>query len=83
MGGVRIPVDSAITSHVPSTTADATNDVCCEVTLFRAVILPVTDTTAILANLVFVVTKSTVKCGQLSELITFVVVLALWSRSRL
>jgi hypothetical protein len=83
MGHVRILVDSAVTSHVTGTTADAANDVRCEVTLFRAVILSVANSTAVLTDLVFIVTKSTVQSGKFSKLITLVIVLAFRGRSSL
>lgn len=58
---VRVPVDSAVTSHVTSTTTNAADDVRGEVALFWAVVLPVTDASAVLADLVLVVTKRTVQ----------------------
>ena len=60
VSSVRIPVNGTITSHMACTSADTANDVRCEVTLFGAVILPVTHATAILTDLVFIVTESTV-----------------------
>ena len=83
MSSIRIPVDGTVASHVTSTSANTTDDVCCEVTLFGAVILTVAYTTAILTDLVFVVTKSAVECSQLAKLVTFVVVLSFWCGSRL
>ncbi|KZT07717.1 uncharacterized protein LAESUDRAFT_103512 [Laetiporus sulphureus 93-53] len=58
--GVRIPVNSAIPGHVTSTSADTTDDIGCEVTLLRTVVLPVTDTAAILADLVLVIAQRSV-----------------------
>jgi hypothetical protein len=83
MGHVRILVNSAVTSHVTGTTANAANDVRCEVTLFRAVILSVANSTAVLTDLVFIVTKGTVQSGKFSKLITLVIVLAFRGRSSL
>lgn len=83
VGSVRIPVNGTITSHVTGTTADAADDVRCEVTLFGTVILTVANATAILTDLVFIVTKSTVQCGKLSKLVALVVVLAFRRRSSL
>ena len=77
MRNVRVPVNGTVTSHVSGTTADSADDVRCEVTLFGTVILAMTDSTAILTNLVFIVTKSTVKSCKFSKLVTLVVVLTL------
>lgn len=83
MSGVGIPVDGTVASHVPSAATDTTDNVRCEVTLFGTVILAVTDTAAVLTNLVLIVTESTVEGGQLSELVTLVVVLTFRRGSRL
>ena len=83
MNSVRIPVNSAITSHVPSTPTDTTDDVRCEVTLFWAVILAVTNTPTILANLILVVSERSVKSCKLAQLVSLVIVLALGCRSSL
>lgn len=53
------------------------NDVSSEVTLLRAVVFAMADATTVLADLVFVVTKRTVECCQLAELVPLVVILAL------
>ena len=75
--------DSTVTSHMTGATANTTDDVRCEVTLLRTVVLPVTDTTTVLADLVFVVSKSTVEGGKFTELVPFVIVLSLRGRGRL
>ena len=41
------------------------------------------DISAVLTDLVFIITESTVECGQLSELILFVIVLTFGSGSSL
>ena len=76
MSGIRVPVDSTVTSHVSRASTDAADNVGCEVTLFGAVILTVAYTTAVLTNLVFVVAKSTIERSQLAKLVTLVIVLA-------
>jgi hypothetical protein len=43
-----------------STSTDTADDIGSEITLFRAVVLAVTDVTAILADLVFVIAKRTI-----------------------
>lgn len=83
LSSVRIPVDGTVTSHVASTSANAADDVRCEVTLFGAVILTVAYTTAVLTDLVFIVTKSTVESSQLAKLVALMVVLTFWGGSRL
>ena len=80
LDSVRIPVDLTISSHMSCATADTADDVGGEVTLLRAVVLAVTDTTAILADLIFVITKSTIKSGKFTELVTLVIVLTFGSR---
>ncbi|KAI9057220.1 hypothetical protein FKP32DRAFT_1365528 [Trametes sanguinea] len=80
---VRVPVDSTVAGHVTGAAADATDDVRCEVTLLWTIVLPMTNTTAVLANLVFVVAKSTVESGEFAKLVALVVVLAFRSRGGL
>jgi hypothetical protein len=77
--GVGILVNSAITSHVTSATTNTTDDVSSEVTLFRAVVFAVTDSTAVLANLVFIVSECSIQSSKFAELIAFVIVLTFGS----
>ena len=83
MGEVGVSVNGTITSHMPGATADTADDVRCEVTLLRTVILAMTNTTAILADLVLVIAQSTVQSRELAELITLVVILPFWGRRSL
>ena len=83
MNGVGIPVDSAVAGHVTRASTDTANDVRCKVTLLRTGVLAVTYTTAVLANLVFVIAQSTVKSGKLAQLVTLVIVLAFGGGSSL
>lgn len=62
---------------------NATDDVGGEVFLFGAVVLPMSDAAAVLANLIFVVAKGSVERGKLAKLVSLVVVLALGCRSGL
>lgn len=64
-------------------TAEMTDDVGGEVLVFGAVILAMTETTAVLADLVLVVTEGTVECSELAKLIAFVVVFTFGSRRSL
>ena len=83
MNSIGIPIDSAVTSHMTSTSADATNDVCREVTLFWTIILAMTNTSTILANLILVITEGSVKSSELTQLVSLVIVLALGCGSSL
>ena len=65
----------AVASHVASLATDATDDTGREVLLLGAIVLAMTDLTAVLAGLVFVVAKSTVEGGELTELVTLEFVL--------
>ncbi len=56
-------------------TTDATDNVSCEVALFRAVIFAMANIATVLANLILVITKRAVESGELAKLISFVVVL--------
>lgn len=76
---VGVLVNSTVACHVACTTTDTTYDVSCEVALFRTVVFSVTETATILTNLVFVVTKGTVQCSKLAELIALVVILTFGS----
>jgi hypothetical protein len=69
-----------IAGHVSSIATDTTNDVRSEVTLLGAVILAVSNLTTVLASLVLVVTKGTVKSGKLTELVALELVLAFRDR---
>jgi hypothetical protein len=55
--------------------AGAANDVGSKVALLGTVIFTVTDTTAVLANLIFVVAKRTVQRSKFAKLVALVVVL--------
>lgn len=81
--GIRVPVDSAVASHVSGAAANTADDVRCEVALLRTVVLAMPDTTAVLTDLVFVITESTVECCKLAKLVTLVVVLPLRRRGSL
>ena len=83
VSSIRIPVDGTVASHVTSTSANTTDDVCGEVTLLWAIILAMSNTTTVLTNLVFVVTESTVESGKFAKLVALVVILTLGSGSSL
>jgi len=59
---------------------DTTDDVGGEVTGLRTVILAVSDLATVLASLVFVITKRTVQCSELAELIALEFILAFGNR---
>lgn len=61
---------------MPGTTTHPANNVGSIVALFRAVVLAMTETTAVLANLVFIVSESSVECGQFAQLVLFENILA-------
>jgi hypothetical protein len=69
-----------VTSHVPSIATDTTNNVGGEITLFRTVVFAMADLTAVLASLVLIVTKCTVKRSQLSKLVPLEFVLSFRDR---
>ena len=83
MRSVRVPVHGTVASHVSCTTTDSADDVCCEVSLFRAVVLAVADSTTILTDLVLVVTEGTVQCSEFAKLVALVIVLTFWRRCSL
>lgn len=83
LNGVRVPVNCTVTSHMTGTTANAADDVRCEVTLFRTVILAVTNPAAVLAYLVFVIAERAVQRGEFTKLVALVIVLAFRRRSSL
>lgn len=62
-----------------SVTADSTNDVCSEISLLRTVVFAVTNLTTVLASLVFIITKSTVECSELTKLVALKLVLTFWN----
>jgi hypothetical protein len=64
-----------VASHVTGLTTDAADDAGREVLLLGAVVLAMTDFTAVLAGLVLVVTKGTVEGGELTELVALEFVL--------
>jgi hypothetical protein len=72
-----------VASHVSSLTTDTAYDASREVLLLRAVVLTMTDLTAVLASLVLVVTKGTVEGGELTELVALEFVLAFGDRGSL
>lgn len=72
---VRIPVDGAVTSHMSSAAANATDDIGSEVSLFGAIVFAMSNTTTVLANLVLIVPKSTIQCSELSKLVTLMIIL--------
>lgn len=66
-----------------SIAAGAANDVRSKVTLLGTVIFTVTDTTAVLANLIFVVAERTVQRSKFAKLVALVVVLTFGGGSSL
>ena len=65
---------------MPSATAHTTDDVGGEVALFRAIIFTMTNPTAVLADLIFVVAKSSVEGGQFTKLVPLMIVLSFGRR---
>jgi len=61
---------------VPGASADTADDISSKVALLRALILPVTDVAAVLADLVLIISKGSVESSKFAELIAFVIVLA-------
>jgi hypothetical protein len=81
---VQAPTSLAtITGHVARAAAEPADNVGGVVALFRAVILAVTDVPAILADLVLVIAKRAVECGELAQLVPLMVVLTLGGRGSL
>lgn len=76
-------VNGTIARHMARTPADTTDDVGSEVALFRAVVLAMSNTTAVLADLVLIVSEGSVKSCQLAQLITLMIILAFGGRSGL
>lgn len=62
---------------------DATDNICCKVALLGTVELSVANLTTVLASLILVVTKCTVKCRKLTKLIALELVLTFWNRCSL
>jgi hypothetical protein len=73
----------AVTSHVTSIAADATDDVGSVVLLFRAVPLAMANLATILASLVLIITEGSVQRRKLAELVALELVLALGNGSSL
>jgi hypothetical protein len=63
---VRISVDLAIPCHMSSASTNTADDVCGVVALFRTVVFAMADATTVLADLVFVVTESSVQGRKLA-----------------
>ena len=78
----NIPIRT-ISSHVPSIATNTTDDVGSEVLLLRAVVLSMTNLSAVLACLVLIVTKSTVKSSKFTELIALELILSFGNRGSL
>lgn len=57
---------------------DSANDISGEVALFGAVVFAMAYTTTVLADLIFIITKGTVKCCEFAQLVTLVIVLTFW-----
>ena len=62
--------------HVTSATTDSTDDTGSPVLLFGTVVLSMSDSTAILTNLILVVSKRSVERGEFSKLTSLVIVLS-------
>lgn len=75
---VGVFVDLTVASHVARTTANTTNNISCEVALLRTVIFAMSKATAVLADLVLVITEGTVQCGEFAKLVALVIILAFW-----
>lgn len=73
----------AVSRHVTSVATDSADDVCGEVALLGAVILPVADLTTVLAGLVLIITESTVEGCKLAQLVALKLVLAFRNGSSL
>lgn len=66
-----------------SISTDSADDVGREVALLGTIVFSVTDLTAVLASLVLVITKSTVKRCELTQLLALELVLPFWDGRRL
>ena len=80
---IRVLVDCTVPSHVPCTATNPADDIGSKITLLWAIVFAVANTTTILTDLILIVAKCAVECSQLPELVAFVVILTLWSRSGL
>ena len=83
LDGVWIPVNCAVACHVSGASADTADDVRCKVTLLRTVVLAVTYSTTVLANLVFIVPKGAIESGKLTKLVALMIILAFGGRGGL
>jgi hypothetical protein len=72
-----------ITGHMPCVATDTADDVGSEVLALRAIVLAVTNLTAVLASLIFVVSQGSVERSELAKLVTLELVLTLRNRSSL
>ena len=72
-----------VASHVTSVATNAADDAGGVVLLLRAVVLAMTNLSAVLASLVFVVSKCTVERGKFTKLIALELVLAFRDRCSL
>jgi hypothetical protein len=66
-----------------SIAADSADDVGCEVLLLRAIVLAMSDLSAVLASLVLIITECTVQGGELTKLVALELVLSFWNGSSL
>ena len=66
-----------------SASANTADDVSSEVSCFRTVVFAMANSTAVLADLVFVVAECTVEGSEFTKLIAFMIVLTFRSRGRL
>jgi hypothetical protein len=85
---VVAPAGAALTvrtvaGHMTCVTTDPANNACREVLALRAVVLPVTDLTTVLAGLVLIVSEGTVESSQLTQLVTLELVLTFGNRGSL
>ncbi len=83
LNSVRISVNSTVTGHMPCASTHAANDICCEVTLFRTVVLAMTNAATVLTDLVFIIAQGAVQGSELAKLVTLVIILTLRSGSSL
>lgn len=60
MDGVGVLVHRTITGHMACAAANTTDDVRSEVALFWAIILAMTDTPAILTDLILIISKGAI-----------------------
>lgn len=60
---------------MPRVSTVSAENVSCKILLFRAIVLAVTYTTAVLTNLVLIVSKSAVQGSKFAKLVALMVVL--------